>query len=281
MPDSRDTPGRDTPPTPEPLIRVEGLAVSYGDDVVFDEVSFDVGRGEVFVILGGSGSGKSTLLKQMIGLQRPRAGRILYGGRDLVTATGAGRQALLRRFGVSYQGGALFGSRTLRENVRLPLEEFTDLPPDALDAVADAKLRMVQLEGFEQHLPSEVSGGMAKRAALARALALDPEVLFLDEPSAGLDPITSAELDETILTLQDSLGLTFVVVTHELPSIEAIADRVLMLDRERRGVVACGPLDDVRRVDEAFVQRFFQRRGRTGRAASATSAASAQPGDPT
>jgi phospholipid/cholesterol/gamma-HCH transport system ATP-binding protein len=226
---------------PEVLIRVEDLSVAYGDELVLHQVSFEVRRGEVFAILGGSGSGKSSLLRQMIGLERPASGRILYGDRDLAAATGRQRQALLRRFGVAYQGGALFGSRTLRENVRLPLEEFTDLPDEALDAVADAKLRMVQLEGFEEHLPAEVSGGMQKRAALARALALDPEVVFLDEPSAGL-------------------GLTFVVVTHELASIEAIADRLIMLDRARRGIVAQGSLEEVRRSPEPFVQDFFQRR---------------------
>ena len=263
--------------TADILIRVEDLTVAYDDAVVLDGLGFHVRRGEVFVILGGSGSGKSSLLKQLIGLQRPRAGRILYGEHDLVSAVGGARHALLRRIGVAYQGGALFGSRTLRENVRLPLEEFTDLPPEALDAVADARLRMVGLAGFEEHLPSEVSGGMAKRAALARALALDPEVLFLDEPSAGLDPITSAELDDTILTLSASLGLTFVVVTHELSSIEAIADRVLMLDRERRGAVACGSLDEVRRSDEPFVQRFFQRRA----ARTAAGPSASAPGDPT
>jgi phospholipid/cholesterol/gamma-HCH transport system ATP-binding protein len=244
----------------EPIIRVEHLTARYGETTIFDDVSFEVRRGEVFVILGGSGCGKSTLLKHMIGLYTPAAGRIWIDGAEITAAEGEARREILRRIGVMYQSGALFGSLTLAENVLLPLEEFTDLPPEAREAIARSKLRLVGLEGFEGHMPAELSGGMKKRAAIARAMALDPQVLFLDEPSAGLDPITSAELDDTILELSRSLGVTFVVVTHELPSIYKIADRVIMLDRRIRGIVATGRPAELRdHADDEWVRRFFRR----------------------
>lgn len=242
------------------VIRVENFSAAYDGKVILKDLSFEVRKGEVFVILGGSGCGKSTLLKHLIGLHPPAAGRILLQGKDLAAAEGAERIRILKGVGVMYQQGALFGSMTLLENVRLPMEEHTSLPDDAMDAIAETKLQLVGLDGFEAHLPSEVSGGMKKRAAIARAMALDPAVLFLDEPSAGLDPITSAELDDLIKRLAKSLGVTFVVVTHELPSIYAISDRVIMLDKATKGIVAEGKPAELRDAPpNDFVRRFFRR----------------------
>ncbi len=244
----------------ETVIRVENLTCTYGQDLIIDDISFEVKRGEIFIILGGSGCGKTTLLKHMIGLYPPKAGRVLIGGRDFVSAQGRERQDILRHFGVMYQSGALFGSMNLLENVRLPLEEFTSLPGEAMDLVARMKLSLVGLADYSGHMPSEISGGMRKRAAIARALALDPEILFLDEPSAGLDPVTSAGLDDLIKELNASLKMTFVIVTHELPSIFAIADRVIMLDKGVKKIVAQGDPRELREKSEnPLVRRFFLR----------------------
>ncbi len=239
-----------------PIITVEDSAQKFGDRVVFEHVSFTIEPGEVFVVLGGSGSGKSTLLKQMIGLLRPTAGRITVAGHCVNEDVTEVRRSI----GVMFQSGALFGSMTLLDNITLPLAVFTDLPASARVEVARMKLALVGLSDAAQRLPAELSGGMIKRAAIARALALDPPILFLDEPGAGLDPITSAELDHLILQLRDSLGATFVVVTHELASILAIGDRCVMLGGEAKGVIAQGPPKTLQAESrEPMVRAFFHR----------------------
>jgi len=243
----------------DPIIRVENLTAGYGDVRIVEDISFDVRRGQVFAILGQSGCGKSTLLKNMIGLFEPMSGRVLIDGDDILTARGAARRRILRKFGVSYQTGALFGSMTLHENVRLVLEEFTALPREAMDVISAMKLNLVDLADAGAKMPAELSGGMRKRAAIARAMALDPTILFLDEPSTGLDPITSAELDQLILHLARNLGITFVIVTHDLASTFAVADEVLMLDNGR--IAAQGPPQELRlRSDDPWLSAFFNRR---------------------
>lgn len=247
-------------PAGDVAIRVRGLAAGYDGRAVLENVSFDVRRGEVFVILGGSGCGKSTLLKHMIGLIEPVRGTVEIDGEDLTAATGDARRAILRKFGVLYQSGALFSSMTLAENVALPLEEFTTLPPEAVDQLVRLKLDLVGLAHAWGRFPAELSGGMKKRAGVARALALDPRILFLDEPSAGLDPITSAEFDRLVLDLRQSLGATVVIVTHELQSIYAVADRCIMLDRARRTIVAEGRPAELRDTSgDPWVRSFFRR----------------------
>jgi len=244
----------------EPVIAVKALTVGYGEKTLMEQLDFEVRSGEVFVILGGSGCGKSSLLKNLIGLYQPMAGEIWFGPDNLVTAEGDERIRILRSFGVMYQSGALFGSLSVLENVRLPLDEFTELPVEAKDLIALTKLKFVAMESAAGKMPAELSGGMQKRAAIARAMALDPGILFLDEPSAGLDPVTSAGLDALIRELSKTLGFTFVIVSHELQSIFAVADRVIMLDGRTKSIIGAGKPEDLRdHSPNPWVRQFFNR----------------------
>lgn len=241
-------------------ISVRGLRMGYGERILLDKASFDVQRGEILVILGGSGCGKSSLMKNIIGLYPPMAGDVLIAGRSIVAASPAERASLQRSLGVMYQSGALFGSLTVLENVRFPLDQFTDLGLDEKNLTARLLLRQVEMADAEALMPGELSGGMLKRAGIARAMALGCDILLLDEPSAGLDPITAANLDRTILTLRDTLGFTFVVVTHELQSIFAIADRAIMLDQVSRSIIAEGRPAALRDTSaDPRVRQFFNR----------------------
>ena len=243
-----------------PIISVENLTMAFGDFVLMRDLTFEVHAGDIFVVMGGSGSGKSTLMRHLVGLLNPTTGRILYGDQDFTAASPEERDDMLRRFGVLYQGGALWSSMTLAENIGLPLGEFTDLSPATIREVAAVKLALVGLSGFEDYYPSDISGGMRKRAGLARAMALDPYILFIDEPSAGLDPISSRLLDELIVELRDSLDTTIVMVTHELPSIFAIGSNSIFLDAESRTMIASGPPTDLRdHSDNPTVRRFLNR----------------------
>ena len=235
--------------------------MAYGSYVIQHDLDFSVERGEIFVIMGGSGSGKSTLLNHMVGLKSPARGDVVYDGESFWGATADAQEGLRRRLGVSFQSGALWSSMTLAENVGLPLQTFTRLPARQIRDIVSLKLALVGLAGYEEFYPSEVSGGMLKRAGVARAMALDPDILFFDEPSAGLDPISSRRLDDLILELRASLGATMVVVTHELASIFTIADNAVFLDAETRTMIACGPPKKLRDESPNPTVRTFLRRG--------------------
>jgi phospholipid/cholesterol/gamma-HCH transport system ATP-binding protein len=244
----------------EPRIEVRQLTMAYGDRVIQHDLSFTINRGDIFVIMGGSGCGKSTLLRHMIGLNEPARGDVLYDGQSFWTAEPTERDKMMRRFGVLYQSGALWSSMTLAENVALSLGEYTSLSPAQIRELVSLKLALVGLAGFEEFYPSEISGGMRKRAGLARAMALDPDILFFDEPSAGLDPISSHLLDELILELRASLGATVVIVTHELPSIFAIANNSVFLDAETKTMIARGdPKELLEHPPEPKVREFLTR----------------------
>jgi len=240
------------------VIKVDELVAGYGENILFNDISFDIYEGEIFVILGGSGCGKSTLLKLLVGLVTPKAGEITLNGYQV--SDDVGLQKALRQCGILFQSGALFGSMTLQENVAMPLHEHTDLPDDYINTLVRMKLAQVNLSGYENYMPAELSGGMKKRAGLARAMALNPNILFFDEPSAGLDPISSAELDQLILHINRTMGTTMVIVTHELDSIYAVASRVIMLDKRVKGIIAEGDPHFLRdNSQNKFVRQFFKR----------------------
>ncbi len=240
------------------IIQVRDLVVKYGDRTVINRISFDIRRGETFVILGGSGCGKSTLLRTLVGLKEAHSGQIIINGRDMLTMTDEERIKLRTRMGMCFQGSALFNSMTIGDNVALPLREHTKLEESTIEIMTKIKLELVGLGGFEDYLPSEISGGMKKRAGLARAMAMDPEMIFYDEPSAGLDPIVAAGLDALIRKMQHTFNLTSIVVTHEMASVEIIADTLCIL--KDGNIVAMGPLETVKQSDHPFVRQFFERR---------------------
>ncbi len=247
-------------PGTKPIIIVEGLTARFGTNVVFENVSFQVYKGEILVIVGESGCGKTTLLKMMIGLQSPSSGKVLFQGTDIISASGKELNNFRHNIGVLFQSSALFSSMTLKENIALPLQEYTNLDRATIDLIIKMKLGMVNLAGYENHYPSELSGGMKKRAGIARAMALDPIVLFFDELSAGLDPVTAVELDNLIIKTNEALGTTMVIVTHELESICKIAHRVIMLDTKAKGIIAEGtPLELKEKATDPRVRSFFLR----------------------
>lgn len=246
----------------EVKIEIRNVTLAYGSYLVLRGVNAKVKRGEVFIVMGASGGGKTTLLRTMIGLREPSEGEVLFDGQGFWSASEATQQAMRRRFGVLFQGGALWSSMTLGENVALPLEEFTELSAREIAEIVRLKLSLVGLAGFEDFYPSELSGGMRQRAGLARAMALDPEILFFDEPSTSLDPLSSRRLDDLILELRDSLGATIVVVTHDLASIFAIGDHAIFVDSETRSVRAEGhPKDLLHNSDDPYLRQFLTRGG--------------------
>jgi len=244
-------------PTAESVISLRDVRVSYGEREILHGVSFDVMRGETMVILGGSGSGKSTLLRTLVGLEKPSSGEIRLQGKNIAAISDAEMHEIRKKIGMSFQGGALFGSMTVGENVALPLREHTKLEDSTINVILRLKLEQVGLSGFENYMPSQLSGGMKKRAAVARALAMDPEILFFDEPSAGLDPIIAAGVDQLILDLKQAFQMTIIVVTHELASAFLIADRMVMIDKGN--VVAIGPTQEMRASTQPRVRQFLDR----------------------
>jgi phospholipid/cholesterol/gamma-HCH transport system ATP-binding protein len=252
------TTGQIPPASPiEPVISLRNLRVSYGEREILHGISFDVVRGETLVILGGSGSGKSTLLRTLVGLEQPSAGEIWIKGRNIATTSAPEMDEIRKKIGMSFQGGALFGSMTVGENVALPLREHTHLADSTIEVILRLKLEQVGLEGFEYYTPAQLSGGMKKRAAVARALAMDPEILFFDEPSAGLDPIIAAGIDDLILELKRAFHMTIIVVTHELASAFLIADRMLLIDKGN--IVALGTTEEMRSSTQPRVRQFLDR----------------------
>lgn len=246
--------------TKQALIEVRNLVAKYGEDVILKDVDMDVYPNEILAIIGGSGCGKTTLLRHLVGLNLPQAGRITIDGIDISDSENDAFDQALKKIGILFQGGALFGSMTIAENVALPIKEYTDLKPDTISDLVHMKLCSVDLSGYENHLPSELSGGMIKRAALARALALNPEILFLDEPTAGLDPVISAEIEELILRINHSLGTTMVIITHSLNIIFKVAHRIIMLDKSAKGIVAQGDPKELKaKSPNPVVKRFFNR----------------------
>lgn len=251
----------------QPVIEVRNLDLNYGDYVVMRKLNFKVGKGDIFVVMGVSGCGKTTLLKAMIGLLEPVQGEILYGAKDFWQQDEAGQQEIMRRFGVLYQGGALWSSLNLSENVALPLQLYSGLKPKQISEMASLKLALVGLAGYEDFYPSQISGGMRKRAGLARAIALDPDIIFFDEPSAGLDPVSARSLDDLIIQLRDALGATIVVVTHELASIFAVGSNSVFLDVESKTMIAGGnPKDLLASSKDPRVIEFLTRGRRQGAA---------------
>jgi len=250
--------------TPDAHITVKDLTMAYGSFVVMRNLNFAIRRGDIFIIMGGSGCGKSTLMKIMVGLKEPARGEVLYGDVNFWEVDPTERDHIMKRVGILYQSGALWSSMTLAENVGLPLEQYTDLSPSQIREIVSLKLSLVGLAGFEEFYPSEISGGMRKRAALARAMALDPEILFFDEPSAGLDPISAHLLDELILEIRESLGATVVVVTHELASIFAVGNNSVFLDTETRTIIANGdPHQLLAESRDPKIRNFLTRGGAT------------------
>ncbi len=244
----------------EAIIQVKDLTSEHGDNLILDNVSFDVFRKEILVIAGSSGCGKSTLLRHMVGLDIPVSGKILINGIDITSCDEAAFLSVLKKIGILFQSSALLGSMTIADNVALPILEYSGLPESFIQDIVRMKLCMVDLAGYEDYFPSELSGGMKKRAGLARALALNPEILFLDEPSAGLDPIVSAEIDELILHINKSIGTTIIIVTHELESIFHVAQRVVMLDKKTKGIIAEGTPEHLKNHSGIpFVRQFFNR----------------------